>query len=318
MKISAADIRLTEQDILELIEDYVHIEGLHIEDISIDEVITIRGKYGKNFTAPFKVKIGIGNVKDNNLNLKIYKVEIYKVGVLNVIKDKLAKKILRDFSGYGIRTDKDTIIIDLNTARKLIPHFNLNLKKISVLSGIVEISVENIVYEKNKKFPHIEKNSHKHSDFVSKKYDRLREKLTDKIPDKYSKISDYIMLMPDIVLLFWRLFKDKRVKSKVKIVVINALIYIISPIDFIPGFIPVLGQMDDIAVAFFALNMVIDEVPEDVLLENWHGKKDIILITREVIKYMSDIVGVRNFTSISEALKSFLNKRSRNVNSGEN
>ncbi|MCH3965007.1 MAG: DUF1232 domain-containing protein [Clostridium sp.] len=309
MKVSAADIKLTEGDILELIEDYVHIEGLHIGEISIDDIITISGQYGKKFTVPFKLKIGIGNVRDNNLNLKIYKLKICKMGVPGAVKDKLAKKLLGNFLNYGIKIDRDTVIIDLDTARKLIPRFNLDLKGITVSPGVMEVCVENIVYEKDKKFPYIGKNDYKYSDSLYRKYDNLRKKIIDKIPDKYSKVSDYILMMPDVILLFWGLFKDRRVKAKVKIILANALIYIISPVDLIPGFIPVLGQMDDVAVAFFALNMIIDEVPENILLENWRGKDNVVLIAREAIKYMSNIVGVKNFTDISEALKKFIKKR---------
>lgn len=308
MKVSAADFKLTGQDILELIEDYVHLEGLCIKGILIDDVITLIGQYGKKIKIPFNVKIGIGNVRDNNLSLKIYKLNIYKMRILNIIKNALAKGILKDFINYGIEAHRDTVIVNLNEAKKLIPHFDLDLKRVAVHPGMIEISLENIKYEKNKKFPHIKRKSSKYPGFLVEGYDRLREKISRNIPEKYSKISDYILLIPDILVLFWRLFKDNRVKTKVKIILANAILYILSPIDLIPGFIPVFGQIDDIAVAFFALDVILEEVPEKIILENWHGKENIILITREVIKYISEIIGARNFENVSAILKKFLHK----------
>jgi uncharacterized membrane protein YkvA (DUF1232 family) len=74
-----------------------------------------------------------------------------------------------------------------------------------------------------------------------------------------------------LLFYFWKLIKDKRVKGKSK-VIRNALLYLVSPVDLIPGFIPVLGQIDDIVAAFLVLNIVLDEIPENIVLENWSGK----------------------------------------------
>jgi uncharacterized membrane protein YkvA (DUF1232 family) len=318
MKVSAAKFKLTEEDILSLIKDYVHLDEVEIENILIDEVITIKGNYGSKLIIRFEIKIGIGNIKDNILNLKIYDLKIYKLKILNFVRNVAAKNILKDFLSYGIKVDKDTISIDLDTATKLIPHFNLNLIKIDILHSEIEVEVRNIVYQKDKKFPNIKKSCElspkrpKHTkNFAS--YTKFRENIIKKLPKKYSKLADYIMFMPDIVLLFWRLFKDKRVNSKIKIVIVNALIYIISPVDLIPGFIPILGQMDDVAVAFFALNYLIEKVPEEIILENWQGKNDVILMTQEVIKYITEIVGMGNISKLSYLIKKILSKPSKKI-----
>ncbi|MBV4420280.1 DUF1232 domain-containing protein [Clostridium tyrobutyricum] len=337
MKISAAKFKLTDQDVLSLIKDYIHLNGVEIKNILIDEVITIEGSYTNKLNMSFEIKIGLGNIKDNILNLKIYNLKLYKLKIFNSIKDIISKNILKDFFYYGIKVDKDTVSIDLNTAVKLIPHFNLKLIKMDISSGQIKVEVKNIVYKKDKKFPNLNKtcelspknpkNSPKNSLTNSNKYVKLRETIIKKLPGKFSKLAEYVMFMPDIVILFWRLFKDKRVSPKIKIVLVNAILYIISPVDLIPGFIPIIGQMDDVAVAFFALNYIIDKVPKEIILENWQGKNDVIIMTQEVIKYITEIVGMGNISKISDLIKSMLkkpskkfitNKQYRNVYTGNN
>jgi uncharacterized membrane protein YkvA (DUF1232 family) len=276
MKVSSADIKLTEQDVLEIIEEYVDINGLSIESISIGDIITLRGKYNKKVDIPFEIEMGIGNVKDGFLNLKVYKLNIYKFGMLNIIKKNVIKKVIEDFTDYGVELNGDIVTIDLDRVKKLIPYVNFNIKAIEVFQGFFKVQVENIVYKKDKEIPHVEKKTDKYPHFYNKWYE---------------KFGDYIFLMPDIVILFWKLIKDKRVKGKSKVILGNALLYLVSPVDLIPGFIPVLGQIDDIVAAFLVLNIVLDEIPENIVLENWSGKGNIILITKKVKKYISEIIG---------------------------
>ncbi|MBR9649254.1 YkvA family protein [Clostridium tyrobutyricum] len=317
MKISAAKFKLTDQDVLSLITDYIHLDGVEIKNILIDEIITIEGNYTNKLKMSFQIKIGLGNIKDNILNLKIYNLKVYKLKIFNSIKDIISKNILKKFFYYGIEVDKDTVSIDLNTAVKLIPRFNLKLVKMKTFHGQIEVEVKNIVYQNDKKFPDLNKTcelspkNSKNSLINSNKYVKLRENIIEKLPSKFSKLAEYIMFMPDILILFWRLFKDKRVSSQIKIVLVNAILYIISPVDLIPGFIPIIGQMDDVAVAFFALNYIIDKVPREIILENWQGKNDVIIMTQEVIKYITEIVGMGNISKISDLIKSMLKKPSK-------
>lgn len=46
-----------------------------------------------------------------------------------------------------------------------------------------------------------------------------------------------------------------------------ALIYVISPIDLIPDFVPVVGALDDLAILAFAIPMLLREVDKFLLWE---------------------------------------------------
>lgn len=47
-----------------------------------------------------------------------------------------------------------------------------------------------------------------------------------------------------------------------------ALIYVISPIDFIPDFVPVIGALDDLAILALAIPMLMKEVDKFLLWES--------------------------------------------------
>ncbi len=63
------------------------------------------------------------------------------------------------------------------------------------------------------------------------------------------------------VRLAWRLVREPRVPLLTKAVVPIAALYFVSPIDLLPDFIPVLGEMDDLVVAYGALKMFINLCP---------------------------------------------------------
>ncbi|ADK13694.1 YkvA family protein [Clostridium ljungdahlii] len=314
MKVSFGKAILTEQDILGIVHEYVNIEGLNIEKISINEIITIEGTYKSKISVNFQVKMGIGNINNNIINLKIFDVHVYKFRVFKNVKNIVLKKLLDNFSPYGVEVDRDTVRVDLNLAVKLIPYFNLKLKKVEILPRALEVEAEDIRYEEKKKFPNIEKK--KRSILILDKYHKFRKKVVSKVPQKYEKIVEYGMLVPDIIMLFIRLFKDKRVKIKVKIMLSGVIAYLASPIDIIPDFIPFVGKIDDVALAFFALNTIIDEIPEEIIIENWHGKENIILVTREAVQYITKIIGSANVSKVLNQLSNVFKSSERKEKEG--
>lgn len=57
--------------------------------------------------------------------------------------------------------------------------------------------------------------------------------------------------------LGWRLLRDPRVPSWPKLLApIVTLLYVVSPVDVIPDFIPVLGQLDDLSIVAIALTII--------------------------------------------------------------
>ncbi len=63
------------------------------------------------------------------------------------------------------------------------------------------------------------------------------------------------------VRLAWRLVRDPRTPTRPKLVLGVAVLLIASPINWIPSSIPVLGQLEDLALLAFAINCFIKAVP---------------------------------------------------------
>ena len=84
-------------------------------------------------------------------------------------------------------------------------------------------------------------------------------------------LRDLAAFIPDCVTTVRRLRRDARVPRKAKIAVIVAGLWVASPIDLIPEFIPIIGPLDDILVVALCLRYARRQVPRAVLLETWPG-----------------------------------------------
>jgi uncharacterized membrane protein YkvA (DUF1232 family) len=49
------------------------------------------------------------------------------------------------------------------------------------------------------------------------------------------------------------------------------MVWVISPVDLIPEFLPVIGPLDDVVVVILALRYAGKRIPRSVLLEAWPG-----------------------------------------------
>ena len=79
------------------------------------------------------------------------------------------------------------------------------------------------------------------------------------------------LLLPNLIRLFAGLLRDARVPLRAKIVLAVASVWLASPIDLIPEFIPLVGSLDDAVVAALALRFVLSTTDGAVVRENWRG-----------------------------------------------
>jgi uncharacterized membrane protein YkvA (DUF1232 family) len=85
-------------------------------------------------------------------------------------------------------------------------------------------------------------------------------------------LRDLAAFIPDCVTTVRRLRKDPRVPRKARIAIVLAGLWVASPIDLIPEFIPVIGPLDDIVVVALALRYAGRQVPREVLMAAWPGE----------------------------------------------
>jgi uncharacterized membrane protein YkvA (DUF1232 family) len=77
--------------------------------------------------------------------------------------------------------------------------------------------------------------------------------------------------VPDLLALLKGLLGDPRIPRRSKRWVWIALIWVLSPIDLIPEFLPVIGPLDDIVVVLLVLRHLVKTAPEGVVTEHWRG-----------------------------------------------
>ncbi|MEP7343234.1 MAG: YkvA family protein [Acidobacteriota bacterium] len=93
-----------------------------------------------------------------------------------------------------------------------------------------------------------------------------------------------IMLIPDFLKLLGRLFRDSRVPTTEKALLVGSIIYVISPIDLIPDFIPFIGQVDDLYLVALVLLRLLARTDDDVLRQHWDGRGDLSSIVDKIVR----------------------------------
>jgi uncharacterized membrane protein YkvA (DUF1232 family) len=94
---------------------------------------------------------------------------------------------------------------------------------------------------------------------------------------------EVIGVIPDLVRMLRRIVTDRTSPLDVRLVLIGLLLWIISPIDLIPEFIPGLGPIDDIVVAIVALRYVRRRMGVEALRDRWPGSPEGFRLLLQVI-----------------------------------
>ena len=80
-----------------------------------------------------------------------------------------------------------------------------------------------------------------------------------------------IRQIPSYLKLLMALMRDPRVSPVDKLLVAGAIVYIVSPLDLIPDFIPFFGEVDDIYLLMLALQRLMKNAGRAVLADHWTG-----------------------------------------------
>ena len=303
MYISGVNVKLTGQDILSIINEFVNIKGLEIKSVTVDDGITIEGSFVKGITINFMAKLEILKCENNKIYVKLVKVKILKIGIFRVIRSFALNQLSKLCSEFGISNNKETAVISINTILKNVPYVDLNINDIYIRNDMVYVDVDNIELSiagtlvKKVEEDKVDEKEEVDLSVITKvddNYSKGREILKNKMPEKGKEYSDYIFIIPDIVSLIYRLLKDKRVPLKTKLVISAAISYTMFPSDIIPDKIPFIGKIDDISVIFFALNKIVKDVPLDIIIENWQGKNEMLLVLSSGLDFLTSFTNVGN------------------------
>lgn len=341
MNISNVLVQLTGDDILSVINDFVKIDGLDLSSVIIDNGIHIKGSFKKVIKINFEGTISDMNVIDEKVHCRFSSFKVYKLGLFRVFRSLGVKIALKFIGDLGFEGTKDKLIIDVDKVLEDVKIIKLKVKDFYIKGDRVFAEVKDInlnlkgntLEEKGKEKETLSDTINKEDsketaeevaaevveeeteeleallieekkeDFYNKGRDFTKEKLDEKLPPKAKPFSEYLLVVPDLIALIVRLLKDERVPMKTKLTVSGSIAYIAFPNDLIPSKIPFIGTIDDIAVLFFALNRIAKDVPLKVLVENWSGKNELLIVLKEGLDYVINFTGAKNLEKIFSVIE---------------
>lgn len=84
-------------------------------------------------------------------------------------------------------------------------------------------------------------------------------------------LREAVSFLPSFLTMLRRLRKDPRVPRSAKAALLVGVVWVASPIDLLPEFLPVLGPLDDILAVVLIVRFVARRVPREAFLEAWPG-----------------------------------------------
>jgi uncharacterized membrane protein YkvA (DUF1232 family) len=90
-------------------------------------------------------------------------------------------------------------------------------------------------------------------------------------------LKDLAAFLPACVTTARRLRSHPAVPRRAKVALLVAVLWVLSPIDLVPEFLPVIGPLDDVVVVALVLRYVARAVPRDVLLDAWPAEPRLLL-----------------------------------------
>ena len=95
--------------------------------------------------------------------------------------------------------------------------------------------------------------------------------------------------IPDCVVLFKRLLGDRRVPRSRKALLAAMIAYLAMPIDLVPDFIPVAGQLDDAILVALVLRSVLRASGPGLLREHWPGPQRSLRVVQQLAYGRPDV-----------------------------
>jgi len=126
-------------------------------------------------------------------------------------------------------------------------------------------------------------------------YDRVRARIQSYVDSKgaaIGKTAEYLLLVPDVFILLWRLVNDARVSGKNKVLLGSGIAYYIFPIDLIPeAFVGPIGYLDDLVFGVYILTRVLRDTDPAIVQEHWPGSEDILAVIQKTLTAADSLIG---------------------------
>lgn len=88
-------------------------------------------------------------------------------------------------------------------------------------------------------------------------------------------LREAMTFIPNFLKLLYRLFIDSRAPLAEKALLAGTIIYVVSPLDFIPDLFPFIGQVDDLYLVALVVLRLLSRTNDELLREHWDGGVDL-------------------------------------------
>ena len=138
-------------------------------------------------------------------------------------------------------------------------------------------------------------------------YQELRTKFKSWLQSdegKDHKWSEYLLAAPDLFHLLCKLSIDKDVPIKEKAKLAGAIAYFVSPIDLVPeAIVGPIGYIDDICLAAYVLNQVVNNTDPEVIKRHWACEGDVLELIQRIIRKADDMIGSGLWAKLKNLIK---------------
>ena len=97
------------------------------------------------------------------------------------------------------------------------------------------------------------------------------------------RVGELLRVVPDILRLCRDLLADRGTPISVRLAIGGLFVWLVSPVDLVPDFIPVLGPLDDVVVAVLVLRYVRRRLGTEELRGRWRGSPEGFALLQGVI-----------------------------------
>jgi uncharacterized membrane protein YkvA (DUF1232 family) len=154
-------------------------------------------------------------------------------------------------------------------------------------------------------------------DRAQRYYDRIRSRIQKYLENKggvVEKTAEFLLLVPDVFILLWRLANDSRVNGKNKVLLGTSIAYYLFPFDIIPeAIVGPMGYMDDLVFGVYVLNKILGDTDAQVLREHWSGSEDVLTSIQKVLGAAETLVS----SEMLNRLKALIGRNKQKQTSSE-
>lgn len=127
-------------------------------------------------------------------------------------------------------------------------------------------------------------------DFYQKLRQRMRRALEAVGPG--FKYADILLVAPDLFHVLLRLVADRRVRPVQKAKLAATIAYFVTPVGIVPeALVGPIGYIDDVALAAYVLNGMLNSDEAHLVREHWAGDKDILGVVQGVLEVADSAIG---------------------------